>query len=271
MKKIIFLFVLCVLTVCNNTAFSASGDSNSLSHDSEKTIKELKENINLLNKDKKYLNLEFSIMNKDLKLQSFFKESLSSLEIQNIKYIINKYLYSKNKLEDSIIEKATNLEDTTEDKNMLFSKKKEFYKGLVPFIRKDKLKEYLEYISLDVKILKEKKDVDTKLIIKNEIISNKVEKIEEKIIMHRESLDLKFKTLMEEKINEKIETLRSNEKFKNLDTNLQITVVNKVIEKIKIQIATLQSIIDQTDALTRKLEVYRILLWKLEEFKGSLN
>ena len=89
--------------------------------------------------------------------------------------------------------------------------------------------------------------------------------------MHRESLDLKFKTLMEEKINEKIETLRSNEKFKNLDTNLQITVVNKVIEKIKIQIATLQSIIDQTDALTRKLEVYRILLWKLEEFKGSLN
>ena len=84
MKKIIFLFVLCVLTVCNNTAFSASGDSNSLSHDSEKTIKELKENINLLNKDKKYLNLEFSILNKDLKLQSFFKGSAIFLNTQNV-------------------------------------------------------------------------------------------------------------------------------------------------------------------------------------------
>jgi hypothetical protein len=270
MKIIIFLSLLCSLTVCNYTAFSASWDLSNISQDSDKTIKELKQNINLLNKDKKYLNLEFSILNKDLKLQSFFRENLSSLEVQNIKYIINRYLFSKNQLEESIIDKATKLQDTTDDKNLLFNKKKEFYKSLVPFIRKDKLKEYLEYISLDVKILKEKKDVDTKLIIKNEIISSKVEKIEEKIIRHRESLDVKFKALIEEKINTKIDTLRTNEKFKGLSTDLQVDVVDKVVGKIKFQISTLQSIIDQTDALSRKLEVYKILLSKLEEFKKSL-
>ena len=123
---------------------------------------------------------------------------------------------------------------------------------------------------MDVKILKEKKDVDTKLIIKNEIISSKVEKIEEKIIRHRESLDVKFKALIEEKINTKIDTLRTNEKFKGLSTDLQVDVVDKVVGKIKFQISTLQSIIDQTDALSRKLEVYKILLSKLEEFKKSL-
>jgi hypothetical protein len=158
---------------------------------------------------------------------------LLSSEIQDIKYIINKYLYSKNNLEDSIVEKAKDLQDTTEDKNTLFNNKKEFYKSLVPFIRKDKLNEYLEYISLDVKILKEQKDVDTKLIIKNEIINNKVERIEEKIIEHKTSLDTKFKTLIEVKINEKVERLRNNEKFKLLYLDLKIKVVDRVIEKIQ--------------------------------------
>jgi hypothetical protein len=132
------------------------------------------------------------------------------------------------------------------------------------------LKEYLDYISLDVKILKEKKDVDTKLIIKKEIINNKVERIEERIIEHRESLDTKFKALIEAKINEKIETLRNNDKFKGLTPELQARVVDKVIEKIKLQISILEPVVDKTDALLRKLEVYRILLLKLDNFKNSL-
>lgn len=270
MKAIVLFFIIWFTTVFTNTVFSATWDSTTVSHDNEKTIKELKENINLLNKDKKYLNLEFSILNKDLKLQSFFRENLSSVEVQNIKYIINKYLASKNRLEESINQKAKDLLDTTEDKNSLFNKKKDFYKSLVPFIRKDKLKEYLDYISLDVKILKEKKDVDTKLIIKKEIINNKVERIEERIIEHRESLDTKFKALIEAKINEKIETLRNNDKFKGLTPELQARVVDKVIEKIKLQISILEPVVDKTDALLRKLEVYRILLLKLDNFKNSL-
>jgi hypothetical protein len=53
--------------------------------------------------------------------------------------------------------------------------------------------------------------------------------------------------------------------------DLKIKVVDRVIEKIQWEIAALQVIVDQTNALRRKLEVYRILLLKLEDFKKSLS
>jgi hypothetical protein len=260
-----------LLTVSINTVFSASWWITNFPLDNGKTIKELKENIDVLNRDKKGLNLEFSILNKDLKLKSFFRENLAASELEDIKYIINNYLVSKNKLEKSLTRKAALLEDTREEKKWLLTKKKEFYQSLVPFIKRDKLKEYLEYISVDAKILKEQKEVDTQIIVKKEIISNKVERIEEKIIKHRRLLDEKFRRLIEVKVNKKIDNLKNNEKFGALSLELKEVVLDNVIKKIQVKIDVLESRFDKTDALTRKLEVYKIVLIKLEDFKFGLS
>lgn len=256
------------MAIFHNIAFC---DEENIVVDREKTIKELKENINVLSKDKKDLNLKFFSLNKNSILKSFFKEKLTSTDVNSIKSIINWYILHKDELEKSIVEKSKILEDSTEEKKSLFDKKEEFYKNLVPFIKKDKLKEYLEYITSDVEILKEKKDVDTKIIMKKEIINDKLEKIENKIIKNKESLDMKFKKILSKKIDNKIEELKNSKKFKNLELNLQKIALSKVIEKVKIKIDVLESKINKTSTLLRKLETYKILLSKLNDYLNVLE
>jgi hypothetical protein len=77
-----------------------------------------------------------------------------------------------------LVAKASNLEDTYEEKKKLLEEKKDLYKNLVPFIKAEQVKEYLEYVRQDAQILKEKQQVDTKLIMNTEIINNKVQRIE---------------------------------------------------------------------------------------------
>ena len=257
-------------TVFFNTVFSSSWDIEILNTESTKSIKELNEWIEILNEINKELNKNFKTLNKDFKLRSFFKEYLAPSEIKDIEYIINLYLSSKNKIEIILDEKASNLEDTAEEKKILLNEKKEFYKSLLPFIKTDKIEEYLEYITLDVKILKEQKDISEKIIINNEKISTKVWKIEEIIKEHRAFLNEKFKVILEENINSKIENLKNNEKFTKLSKDLQEVVLNKILIKIKITISNGDNVADKTDALNKKLEIYKMIQEKLEEFRDSL-
>ena len=272
MKKniLIYLIFIFINIVLINNVFSNSWNLNNYSEDNNKSIKELNEGISDLNKTNKELNKDFVILNKDYKLKNFFREYLANSEIKDIEYIITKYLSSKNKLEKILNEKAYKIEDSTEEKKLLLNEKKDFYKALLPFIKNDKIKEYLQYIALDVKILKEQKDVSEKIIINNEIISTKIEKIEWIIKEHREFLNEKFNSLVENKINIKIEKLKSNEKFNNLTNDLKKVVLNKILLKIQIIITNSENVIDKTDALVKKIEIYKIILNKLEELSDSL-
>ncbi len=132
------------------------------------------------------------------------------------------------------------------------------------------IQEYLEYIKQDVKILKEKWELSEKLIMQNEIIVNKVEVIEWKIKEHREYLNEKFNNLVNELINEKISTLINNEKFWKLDLSSKELVINKILIRIQITISNFEKKKDKTDALLKKLEIYKKVYQKLEEIKNNL-
>lgn len=267
MKKYIILLFLITSTVYNCAVFA---DSWILDNYSSKSIKELNAGIGTLNEINNELNIDFLNLNKDFKLKSFFKEYLVDSEIKYIESIINNYTSEKTKLEKILEEKAYKLEDTSDEKKVLLDEKKEFYKSLLPFIKIDKISEYLDYIALDVKILKEQKDISEKIIINNEIISNKVVKIEALIKEHREFLNEKFKIIVEENVNLKIEKLKNNDKFTKLTKELKEEVLKKILTKINITISNSESVNDKTDALVKKIEIYKIIRDKLEEFKMSL-
>lgn len=268
MKKILFkLFVLLFLFLVSlNTSFSATWDINN-----NLTINELNNWITELNKDNKELSFELFLLNQDLKLKDFFIDNLTKEDIEVIKNIINNYIENKNKIENIILEKAKKLEDTIEDKKSLLNEKRDFYKKLLPFIKKIKIDEYIDYIAQDVKILKEKTDLDEEIIKKQEIINNKVATIEEKIKEHKLLLDKKFEELIGDKVNYRIESLKNNEKFISLTTEEKKQVINRIILKIKISVSSIESIPNKTDALTKKIEIYQIVIRELEDIRDNIK
>lgn len=236
-----------------------------------KTIKEIKETLKDLNEDKTELSIESKILNKDEKLKSFFTNNLSKDQIKNIEIIILEYNSKRSYLNKILLEKAKKLEDTQEEKNLILEAKKELYKELTPYIDKNHLEEYLEYVKEDAKILKEKKEVTEQIIHHKEILTEKVSKIEEKIKAHRSVLNDKIKAVVTAKIDEKIQSLEDNEKFVELNTQLKVNVIAKTIWKVEEKIKNLRRSDTTSELLSKKLEVYRLLLGKLEAYHERLK
>lgn len=274
MKKVrILLLILCIISVFNNTAF-CDDDIIIWTWVTEtwttQSIKELQNTINELNRSKNSLNLEFLLLNQNQKLKDFFIDDLSKDELKEIEVIIEDYLIIKNKIERNIEENSNEWLSNEENRKKLLTEKKEFYINLLPFIKKYMVEEYLEYIEQDVKILKEKWDLSEEMTIKSEIINSKLETIEEKILEHREYLNDKFNILINNLIDEKIKNLISNEKFLILTTQEKILVIDKILEKINLTIENLELKTDKTDALIKKLDIYKKVYLKLEELKKNL-
>jgi len=269
-KKIIILMFCIILSVFTNTVFSADITSSWVINDSSQSIKEIKISLIELAKDKNDLNMEFFVLNQNQKLKEFFKEDLSKQDIEMIEIIIKWYLENKKEIETKIKIKASELLNTDNERILLLNEKKLFYKDIVPFIKSYKMEEYIEYITQDVKIFKQQWELTDKVLIKNEIIENKVWLIEEKIKEHREYINDKFNLLINEIITEKIDLLINNSKFIALDIWSKELVLNKILIKIQITITTLEKTIDKTDALVKKLEIYKKVYLELNEIKNNL-
>lgn len=267
-KKI--LYFLFIITVLKNTAFSAEFSNSWIIINPNQSIKELKSWLIELNKNKDHLNSEFFLLNQNQKLKEFFREDLIKPDINEIEIIIKSYIEQKKDIETRMKIKASSLLNTENERIELLNAKKNFYKNLLAFIKKEKIDEYIEYISQDVKILKEQWELSEKLIIQNEIIVNKVWVIEEKIKEHREYLNEKFSTIINDIINQKINLLITNPKFLELNTNWKELVLNKIIIKVQITISTLEKKEDKTDALIKKLDIYRKVHEELIEIKNNL-
>lgn len=263
--KLLVLFIL--LIVSTNTSFCDSWDY----LQNNQTINELNNWILELNKNSKELNFELFLLNQDLKLSNFFIDNLTKDDIKNIQLIVNSYIEQKNKIEALISEKAKNFKDTIEEKKLLLNEKRDFYKKLIPYIKDISFDDYLDYIAQDVKILKEKTELDEKIIIKQEIINNKIASIEEKIKEHKIFLDKKFEELIIEKLNLRIESLKNNENFILLSVGEKKEVINRIILKIKVSLDNINSIPNKTDILMKKIEVYEIIIDELEDIRDNIK
>jgi hypothetical protein len=175
------------------------------------------------------------------------------------------------------------------ERRLLLEEKRKLYSWLIPYINIRYKAEYLDYIRTDAKIFNEQKDVSTDIISKQEILSNKVEIIENKIQEHKDYLNESIKIVIETKLDEKITNLNQNETFKVLNTESKIKVLNKTIDKVKLKLNDLEDsnnlnwswalnnswtwiiVNSNSNILDKKIQTYYIAVEKLEEFRNSLK
>lgn len=236
--------------------------------DSSKTIRELKESIES-DKTKSEIHLKLKDFSPDQKLNSFFRDDLNAQDIWNVKLIIEQYNKSKENLEDDLLNKSKQLLDTSSIKVKLLEEKKKFYIDLTKYIKMDQYQSYLDYIKSDTTI-------DSNIYRKQELVNTKVTILEEKIKEHKENLEDSLQKLVENKMDEKVYFLSQNVNFSNLDNNEKIKILDKSIYKIDWLIEKMKS--DNLNLWTsnfiksnniKKIEIYNIVLNKLESFKNT--
>lgn len=225
------------------------------------TIKELQQNIKVLEEKQGEITKKFSSDLWDIwDIKNFLKDNLSEKEVEEIKLIINNY----NKSKENIIDNNNNLEDI---KQSLLDLKKEVYKKLIPYIEQWNLQDYLNYIKTNVEVFKQWKDLDYEIDKNKELLEQKVSLIKEKIKVHESELKNEIDELINKKIDEKIDIIKNNEKFKILDLEKRKALISKTIEKIKEKLND----IEVTTENQKKIDIYNIVIQKLEEVFSELK
>lgn len=244
--------------------------------DEAKTIRELKENIEWLDKEKTDLYSKLKDFTPDQTLTWFFRDDLTLDELQKIKSIVETYNQNKKNLEYELYEKSKNLLDTSDVRIKLLEEKKELYKKMTTYIKVEYYQSYLEYIKSDTVIYSERKVIDSDIYRKQEIINNKVNVLEEKIREHKSYLEDSLKKLVEKTMDDKITFLANNKSFMTLANKEKVLILEKTIFKIENNIESLKKQSLSTELSTfvkvnndKKIEIYNIVLKKLETFKNT--
>lgn len=263
MKKLFILLFFALL-------LPTSSYANELVFSGEtKTIKELNQNIQDLDKEKNNVINKLIEINPSEKLKDFFRTDLLDSEVEDIKNIIEKYNKEKRILEVELINTAKSIENISNIKQELLTKKSELYKNLVKYIKKESISDYLEYIKSDAILFTEKNNINADIVRKKEIVATKVSILEEKIERHNTILQEKVRKIVEDKIDEKIFQIKNNKNFIELNNDSKIKVINKTIYKIEEKIKSInktERIYNTKDNYWLKIEVYNITIEKLENF-----
>lgn len=277
MKNFLIIIFVLILVVSQNTTFWASWETNIVVStwvihiDSNKTIKELNAEVKKLNSEKKSTNIKIVKAKNKLNIQNFIKEELSEKEKYEVKELLYLYNAYKDQLNKKLESKSKELKETSQIKNNIISNKKEIYNKLVPYIKKEKFNEYLDFIQIDLEVEIEKNEIIDSTIKKTTILNKKVENIKEKIIEHNKQLEEKLKIIISEKVDEKIKNFTSSSKYKLLDSNWKESVIKKLIYKTNFQVEELKSIEDKTSLLERKINIFEIIQEKLEKLLLETN
>lgn len=272
MLKKLFLFIILFLTI----SWTKSYAWDLVLSDETKTIRELKESIEWLDKVRNDLYTKLQDFSPDQKLKTFFRDDLTMADLENLKLIIEQYINHKSLLEAELLDSSKKLLDVTDIRIKLLWEKKELYTNMTQFIKVESYQNYLDFIKSDTAIYSERKEIDSSIYRKQEIINNKVTILEEKIKEHKSYLEDSLKILVEWRMDEKITILSNNKSFLELDNTDKIKILEKTILKINNTIETMKtdSIWENISTFVKvnndkKIEIYNIVLQKLEDFKNS--
>ena len=269
MKKILVLLVWFLsITIPSNNIYAFSTWEIALAQD--KWIKELSTEIHILKESEKIIKEESKVLQDKDMLLSFFRDDLTRVELRRIEKIISSFKFHRNYLENEFKEKAKNLEDVTETKEDIIYQRKSLYKDLAPYIKQDQIKNYLDYVKSDAESIQNKNNISVQIIANKEILNNKLSLIEWRIKENKETLNKQLEDAVIKKIDYKINQLKTNKKFAELDKNLKAKVIDKTIVKVKIRILNIENKPDLTDLESQKLDLYKLLKSSLEKYKDSL-
>lgn len=271
MNKIILL-VISIFSILNVIAVQAQTWDTL----EDKSIKEIKQDIEKLHTDRNTLNNQFTILTQNnnfvsyLVKNDYFRNNINRYELANIEKLITWYNKNYIKINNQLLDKAKNLEDIYGEKIKLLTLKKDLYQSLIQYIKPSQYEDYLVFIKWDAKIIKEDIDVKWKLISNKELLSTKVTLIEEKIQVERKRMALHLKESVSIKIDEKIKLISQNEKFLKLSPELQSAVIQKTIQKVENAIKNMEEKLIDDNILSQKIEIYQILHQKLTDYYQTL-
>jgi len=192
------------------------------------------------------------------RIRWFFKNNLSEVELEELSIIIKTY-----------IEERKNHHIDEQDKTILL--KKNLYKDMIPYVELWQMESYLNYIQDDANIIKRQGQLSKELSKNQELLENKVDFIETKITEHKKTFSATLRDSIDQKIDQKISLLREGSKFSTLSVESKISVLEKTIRKIKIRISNVEQMSDRTDILETRLELFYIILEKIESFKNEIQ
>lgn len=275
MKKIFKLLVFIILAVLTNTVFSSSWEISSpelnSAEDKIKTIKELKNEVKIIDEEKKVTDKNFNILKERIVIYNFFKENLTEVEKIELNKLTNEYKITKEKLNIQLQLRSKKLQNTEWTIKKLLENEKEIYKKLIPFIKTEKYQDYKSFIKKDLDIINKNSTLESNLVKKETIIKNKVADLKDKIEEHNQLLSDKLKNLVNNKIDEKLTELTSKEKFKELKQESKYKLFNKLVIDIEKKKNILQDKENKTRLLIKKIELYKIIIERIKKFKKEMK
>ena len=244
--KLIFniLITFIVVLFLSNFSFANTGNLSEENINKPKTIKQLKENIEVL-KSKKVIN--FSIFEKfkleHWELQNYFSKDITSEEFSEIKKILSNY-----KKEKELIKSSRN-----DELKKLLDLETEFYNSLLPYIDKEKIDSYKIFIEKSLSTIKKEDEIKSKIKDNKKEINKKVSTIKEKIEENNRIQQKKIDSLLKEKIKIKIIKFKNSEKFSKLSDKKQELIFKLILKKIN----TKKN--NSTNLTGKKLKLYNII------------
>ncbi len=222
------------------------------------TIEQIQTNIQELHQTNITLDAQLQELQNSERIRWFFKNNLSEVELEELSIIIKTY-----------IEERKNHHIDEQDKTILL--KKNLYKDMIPYVELWQMESYLNYIQDDANIIKRQGQLSKELSKNQELLENKVDFIETKITEHKKTFSATLRDSIDQKIDQKISLLREGSKFSTLSVESKISVLEKTIRKIKIRISNVEQMSDRTDILETRLELFYIILEKIESFKNEIQ
>ncbi len=264
MKKLL-LFLFLYLLYCPQ--LQASTGVTDGANDESKTIKELHESIKGLKIEKRDLTEKWKELSKENgKITDFIRQELTPDEEKIIEDILSLYFSQRDALEEELKKISLTLTDAQGVKEEIIKLKLDLYKSLTPYVKVEKLKDYVAYIKNNLEIVIEERNLKEDIYRKEEILWRKVEAVKEKIEANNKMLDEKIRQLIKEKVGEKIQKLLDNPNFVSLENAKKKLVFEATLKKIQEKKESLRKIYDQTTFVEKKIEIYSVVEEKLKEY-----
>ncbi len=208
----IFLFFVFIVSFWNYWFALESNDKNM-------SIKELKEDIEVL-KSKKVINKSIfeKFKQSNWELSNYFDKNLSEKDLKDIGEIIKKYHLDKKNIKNS---------------NKLLELKINLYKSFLPFISKNKISLFNKFIEKNISTIKKTEEIKNDIKNKEKIIKEKVLVIKDKIEKNHKREEERLKLIFRKKISEKIYAFKNSKKINNLSLEKKKNLFSVVLKRIQ--------------------------------------
>ncbi len=276
-KLFLFCAIWCISLLSAPLTSGFSGDIDTIPEDKTssswsivevektETIKELRENINELESEKKKLKLDWqNFLSENGKLQDFLKDDIPEEDEARLREIIDLYTIYKQRV-DSELQVSDDQSETEALKKELLRLKQDLYKKLVYFIKVENLDDFLTYVKWDLSVNEKRKDVDEEIDEDTKKLEEKVQVIRDKIQENKKVLDERIRMVIEKKLDEKISKILADKRFAQLDNDSKKQLFIITLEKLRTKKEGLTSLTEKTSLIDKKIETFNIIEQKLIE------